>query len=142
MRPVYGILSPAFLFAGVGVYLLFRDLSVLPVFRLFPLAASGENPAVTLPPSLFADILRFNVAGMLWLVSGILFFRFLWFGNTAMQNRYIAGFCIVAASLEIAQISPRVPGTFDPLDLLFMALGAAGEKLVHAGVAKKRPVKQ
>jgi len=61
---------------------------------------------------------------MLWFVSAILFFRFIWFNKIIIQKIYVSCFYGVGAIFEISQLSENVPGTFDWLDLLFMGLGA------------------
>jgi len=130
-RAVYGLLSFLFLVAGVGVYFLFRDLGDLLFFARLPIFDFGGSARARLEPSFFADALMFNAAGMLWLVSGIMFFRFLWFYNPGAQKVYVGCFCAIAVALEAAQLSGGVPGTFDPLDLLFMGAGALAEGLAH-----------
>ena len=79
-----------------------------------------------------------NTAGMLWFVSGILFLRFVWFYKAKTQAVYIGCFYAVAAVIEISQLSERVPGTFDVLDLLFMGIGAFVEGLLYNNYVKRR----
>ena len=67
-----------------------------------------------------------------------MFLRFLWFHNSKTQKVYIGGFCAVGAIIEISQISERVPGTFDVLDLLFMGIGAFVEGLLYNFYVKRR----
>lgn len=137
-RMAYGLLSILFLVAGIGIYFLFRDLSGLLLFTWVPFLEFVGSVHIRLPPSVLANALMHNTAGMLWFVSGILFFRFLWFPRPRTQGIYIACFCLVAAGLETAQLSGRVPGTFDPLDLAFMGAGAFAESLVYNLIVRRR----
>jgi len=83
-------------------------------------------------------MLLHNTAGMLWFVSGILFLRFLWFYKATTQKVYIGCFYAVGAMIEISQLSERVYGTFDVLDLLFMGIGAFVEGLLYNIFVKRR----
>jgi hypothetical protein len=68
---------------------------------------------------------------MLWFVSAILLFRFIWFKKIKAQAVYIFCFYGIAIVLEICQLSAKIPGTFDWLDLLFMGMGAFVESLLY-----------
>jgi len=135
---VYGLLSPLFLIAGICIYLLFRDVSDLVFFAWMPKPDFIGSIFIHLPPSALSAILQHNTAGMLWLVSGILFLRFIWFYRTTTQRIYIWAFCGIAVLLEIGQLSAIIPGTFDVLDLLFMGIGAFVESLLHNFYGKRR----
>jgi len=133
-----GLLSFLLLIMGICVYLLFRDLRRIIFFAWVPLPDFIKPALIELPPSIFSSILMHNTAGMLWLVSGILFFRFIWFNRPLTQKIYIGCFCTAAALMEISQLSERVPGTFDVLDLLFMGIGAFVEGLLYNIFVKRR----
>jgi len=137
-RTLYALLSSLLLFAGICVYFFFRDTTHLLFFAWVPKPAFLTDVFIQLPPSVFSSILMHNTAGMLWLVSGILFLRFIWFHKPLAQNVYIGGFCAAAAIMEISQLSERVPGTFDILDLLFMGIGAFVEGLLYKFFFKRR----
>ncbi|MCL2600592.1 MAG: hypothetical protein FWD88_05375 [Treponema sp.] len=139
-RAVYGLLAPLLLIAGVCVYLVFRDLSGLLFFEWVPFLGFAKGTLVHLEPSVFADIVKFNLAGMLWLVSGVLFLRFVWFHRIATQRVYVWCFYALGALVEISQLSEKVPGTFDLLDLAFMGAGALVEGLIYKAFAKRRIV--
>lgn len=127
-RIIYGLLSPLFLVMGVCVYLIFRDLNDLAIFTWMP---GPENALVQLPPSPLSNVVRHNLAGALWFVSGILFFRFVWFYKAKEQRIYVWCFYAIGGVLEISQLSERVHGTFDFLDLAFMGIGAFIEGLLY-----------
>jgi len=125
------LLSLLLLLMGMLVYFLFRDTGSLVAFAWLPRPVFAGSPVIQLPPSALSNIVMHNLAGMLWLVSGILFFRFVWFRKPREQKIYIGCFCGVAALLEVGQLSQRIPGTFDARDLLFMGLGAFVEGALH-----------
>jgi len=139
-RAVYGLLSPLFLVAGMLVYFLFRDWGSLIFFAWIPIPIpeSAGSAIIHLAPSAFSYVLKYNLAGMLWFVSGILFFRFVWFHRAKVQKAYVGCFYGLGAALEISQLSQRVPGTFDPLDLLFMGIGAFVEGLLYNVFVERR----
>ena len=130
-RAIYGLLSPIFLAMGLLTYFLFRDWGGLILFAWIPVPESAGNAVIQLVPSAFSHVPQYNLAGMLWFVSGILFFRFVWFHRPREQMVYVWCFYIVGVLLELSQLSPRVPGTFDVWDLFFMGLGAFVEGLLH-----------
>jgi glycopeptide antibiotics resistance protein len=69
-----------------------------------------------------------------------LFLRFIWFHRTKIQKAYIHCFYAIGAIFEISQLSEKVPGTFDFLDLLFMGIGAFIEGLLYKTFIKRRLV--
>ena len=137
-RAAYALLTPLFLIIGVGVYFLFRDLNNLLLFAWMPRPEFLGNAIIQLPPSVLSGVVKYNLAGMFWFVSGILFFRFVWFHRPNVQRAYIGCFYGIGAILEISQLSERVPGTFDFMDLCFMGIGAFGEGLLYNIFVKRR----
>jgi glycopeptide antibiotics resistance protein len=75
---------------------------------------------------------------MLWFVSGILLLRFIWFYRFKEQKVYVACFYGIGTIFEISQLSEKIPGTFDFLDLLFMGIGAFVEGLLYNIFVKRR----
>jgi hypothetical protein len=69
-------------------------------------------------------------------VSGILLLRFIWFDRPKEQRAYIFCFYGIGIFFEILQLSNKVPGTFDFLDLLFMGVGAFVEGLLYKSFVK------
>jgi len=134
----YALLSSLFLIMGMCIYLLFRDISNIILFAWMPKPEFLENITIHLPPSIFSNVLRHNLAGMFWFVSGILFFRFVWFHRAKAQRAYIWGFYGMGAILEIGQLSEKIPGTFDSLDLLFIGIGAFVEGLLYNFFVERR----
>ena len=140
IRAVYGLSSLLTLLVGMGIYLLFRDLNNMLLFRWLPKPEFTETVFIQLKPSIFAYILKYNIPDMLWFVSAILFFRFIWFNKIKIQKIYISCFYGVGAIFEISQLSENVPGTFDWLDLLFMGIGAFVEGLLFNIFTQRRLV--
>ena len=131
IRAFYGIFSFLTLITGIGIYLLFRDLNNIVLFAWIPKPEFFGNVLVPLKPSVPANFLRYYMPDMLWFLSAILFFRFIWFYRIKMQKVYI--FCLygIGVVLETSQLSKNVPGTFDWFDLLFMGIGAFVESLLY-----------
>ncbi|MCL2193313.1 MAG: hypothetical protein FWB78_07955 [Treponema sp.] len=140
VRAAYALLSALFLVMGMCIYLLFRDLDNLVLFAWIPKPEFAGSALVQLSPSALSNVLKYNSAGMLWFVSGILFFRFAWFHRAKEQKVYIGCFYAVGGIIEICQLSQRVPGTFDLLDLVFMGIGAFGEGLLYNTFVKRKMV--
>jgi len=138
VRALYGFLSLSTLMVGMVIYLLFRDVNNMILFSWIPKPHFFNTVLVPLKPSMFTDILRYNVPDMLWFVSAILFLRFIWFYKTKEQAVYIWCFYGIGLVLEISQLSEKVPGTFDWLDLLFFGIGAFVEGLLYKKFIRRR----
>jgi len=137
---LYGLLSLLSLVTGIAIYLLFRDLNNMLLFSWIPKPVFAGTVLIPLRPSLFSNILRFNLPDTLWFLSAILFFRCLWFYQTKIQKAYIFSFYVIAAVFETSQLSEKVPGTFDLLDLVFMGFFAFLESLTFNLFIRRRIV--
>ena len=131
IRVFYGILSLFTLAFGICIYIIFRDLNHLIVFKWIPWLEFTKPILVELKPSVFSYILKYNIPDMLWFVSGILLLRFIWFNKQKEQKIYILCFYAIGLAFEISQLFDFIPGTFDFLDLLFMGTGAFFEGLLY-----------
>jgi hypothetical protein len=144
IRIFYCFLSFFILFVGMAVYLFFKESNmirvlVIEVSEWIPFVNINiDNLPLKLKPSFFSNVLMYNVADMLWIVSGILFLRFIWFYNIKMQKIYI--FCMygIGLFLEISQLSENVLGTFDWYDILFISIGAFVESLLYNIFVRRR----
>ena len=136
-KKVYGALSLASLTMGMGIYLFFRNLDMV-LFQWIPKPPFLEGFFIPVRPSAFSSVLLYNVPDALWFLSGLLFLRCAWFYKARWQRVYIACFCGIALVLELSQASEAVPGTFDVLDLLFMAITAFAEGLLYKIYVKRR----
>jgi hypothetical protein len=101
------------------------------LFSWLPMPEFLETTLIPLKSSIVTNIIRFNLPDMFWFVSAILFLRFIWFYNIKVQTVYIMCFYVIGFSFEISQLSKKVPGTFDLLDLLFLGIGAFVEGLLY-----------
>jgi len=137
-RGLYGLLSIMTLLTGIVIYLLFRDINNMILFSWIPKPVSIGTALLPLRPSLFSNILKFNLPDMFWFLSAILFLRFIWFYRIKIQKVYIHFFYAIAVIFEISQLSKKVPGTFDWLDLLFMGIGAFVEGLLYNIFTRRR----
>jgi len=90
-----------------------------------------KSALVPLKSSLFSNVLRYHIPDMLWFVSGILFLRFIWFYKFKEQTIYIICFYIIGLIFETSQLSGKIPGTFDWIDLIFLFIGAFVEGLLY-----------
>jgi len=138
LRAFYGLLSFSSLISGMVIYLLFRDLNNMLLFMWLPKLAFTGTVLIPLRPSFFFDALKYNLSDTLWFLSAILFLRFIWFYKTQIQKIYIHSFYAIAAIFEICQLSKKVPGTFDLLDLFFMGVCAFIEGLLYNTSIKRR----
>jgi hypothetical protein len=137
-RIMYGFVSLFLLVVGMFVYLLFRDLKNILLFNCIPKPELTETLFMQLTPSILSDLLRYNLPDMLWFVSGILVFRFIWFYKLKKQMIYIFCFYVMGFVFEICQLSEKVPGTFDFLDIIFMGIGAFFEGLLYKNFIRRR----
>jgi hypothetical protein len=136
----YGLFSVVFLISGMSIYLLLRDMSGMILFAWLPQFEFTRTVFIQLRPSAFSYIVQFNVPDMLWFVSGILLLRCIWFGRSKEQTIYVVCFYGMGVIFELCQLSDKVPGTFDVLDLLFMGIGAFVEGLLYNFFMRRRMV--
>jgi hypothetical protein len=120
------------LLAGIAIYFLFRNTNML-LFDwfesirwlnrfYFPLNTK-DNRALA--------FFVYTLPDGLWLLSGLLFIRGIWHGNTNLCRTYIVIFCVIAVAFEMLQASTIIPGTFDALDLLFLGFTAFVESAIY-----------
>jgi len=137
---IYGLLSILTLILGFCIYLLFRDINNMVFFNWIPKTNFTKTMLIQLPSALSSNIIKYNFPDMFWFLSGILFFRYIWFFNIKIQKIYIISFYGFGLVLEISQLSKKIFGTFDLLDLLFMGLGAFVEGLLFNVFVRRRIV--
>jgi len=130
-RLIYGLLSLFTLITGMLIYLLFRDINKMILFTWIPKPEFLKSNLIPLGSSIFSYILKYNIPDMLWYVSAILFFRFIWFYRKKEQTVYIICWYGIGLLFEISQLSEKIPGTFDWLDLTFLCIGALVEGFIY-----------
>ncbi|MDR0721787.1 MAG: hypothetical protein LBF75_03180 [Treponema sp.] len=101
------------------------------LFEWLPKPELLKNMFVPVPRSVLSSMLVFNLPDALWVLSGILFLRCMWFYEKKWQRVYLVCFYGIAAIIETSQVSNHVPGTFDVLDVLFMGITAFVEGLLY-----------
>jgi len=128
-RLIYLISSVIALFAGVFCYYLLRDFNMI-FFQIFKIKVSHANIR-PVSDNFFTYFLKYNLCDGLWLLSGILFLRFLWFNSPVIGGYYIKFFIGTALLLEFLQLIKYVPGTFDIFDIFTMVFFALLEHLIN-----------
>jgi len=130
-KRLYGLASLISLILGMCIYLFFRDLNYMILFKSIPKPEFAKTILVQLKPSTFSYILKYNFPYMLWFLSGILLMRFIWFFNIKIQKIYVLCFYGIGFVYVLCKMSDKFPGTFDWLDLLFKGIGAFVESLLY-----------
>jgi hypothetical protein len=119
------------LMGGFLVYAFFRNNDVL-AYKIIekPIFLNGLNRTFSQEIWLF-HFFVYSLPDGLWLLSGILFIRALWLGNTKTGNIYILVICVCALVLETCQMFHLLSGTFDILDICAMVLAVFGEGMFN-----------
>jgi hypothetical protein len=129
-RRFFGIASIISLALGMGIYLFFRNTNMM-LFEWVPKLQFFNDIYIPTRQNIFTSLFLYNVPDALWFLSGILFFRFLWFHHKKWQGIYILCFYGIAVTFEICQLSDYFPGTFDWLDLFSFGITAFIEGLLY-----------
>ena len=126
-------------FVGIAIYVFFRNHKIL-LFQIFP------KPAVldlfyypVRVDSVLMSLFLFNLPDGLWFLSGLLLIRAVWLVHPKWRVIYACSFGLIALAMEILQVFANVPGTFDWLDIVFMALFSYTESAFFI-IAIKRKV--
>jgi hypothetical protein len=127
-RLIYLTASVTALFTGVFFYYVLRDFDMI-FFQMLKIKAPHAN--VRLSENFITCFLKYNLCDGLWLLSGILFLRFLWFNNPDIGGYYIYSFIGIALLLELFQLIEHFPGTFDIFDIFTMVFFALLERCTN-----------
>lgn len=136
-RLVYLIFSVAALSVGFLCYYLFRDTSNFIFFQIFDINIT-HGYIIKLPDNFISYFLKYNLCDGLWLLSGILFFRFIWYNNPDTGKYYIIVFTGIALLHQFLQKFDFIPGTFDIMDILTMVVFALSEQYIYFRIKKRR----
>jgi len=139
-RKFYGLLSLLTLLLGIIIYLIFRDISNMVLFTWIQKPQFLQTTLIPLKQTIFSDFLKYHLPDMLWFVSAVLFIRFIWFFKIKIQTVYILSFYAIGLAFEISQLSKKVPGTFDCLDIFFMGIAAFVEGIIYRFLILRRIV--
>ena len=127
IRLTYIIASFLVFLGGITIYVFFRNHNVL-LFQFFPKPAVLDLLHFPVRiDNVLVSLFLYNLPDGLWFLSGLLLIRAVWFTDFKWRALYACLFGLVAVSMEISQIFDSVPGTFDLLDIAFMALFALAE---------------
>jgi hypothetical protein len=130
----------ATLFSGIAIYVFFRNHDMV-LFHLISKPTFLNTLFISVKSDSIANsVLLFNLPDGLWFLSGLLFIRALWLTNAKWRTLYFGIFAAAALALEIGQIFPIVPGTFDALDVLVMGIFAFMEISIFNLFIKRRMV--
>lgn len=138
VKLTYFLLSAFALSAGFFCYYLFRSSNIL-LINILDLKLTFKNLNIT--ENYFSYFLKYNLCDGLWILSGILFLRFIWFDNRVICKYYIVVFIGIALLLELLQLIDNIPGTFDITDMLTMASFALLEQCLNNFFTKQRRLK-
>jgi len=140
LRIIYLIVSFLVFLAGLAIYIFFRSNNII-LFNFFPKPSFLDNfPIPIAADNIWKYMFLFNLPDGLWFLSGLLLIRAVWLINKKWQVVYSGIFVIIALTMEISQLSVKIPGTFDWLDILFMAFFAFVESLIFILFIKKRVI--
>ena len=123
---------------GAAIYVFFRNHDVL-LFQVFPKPLFLETlrfPVRT--NNILMSMFLFNLPDGLWFLSGLLIIRAVWLANHKWRAVYACLFAFIALFMEILQIFENIPGTFDVLDIVFMAFFGFAENVIYNIFAKRR----
>jgi len=134
-RLVYLMSSVIALFTGILCYYILRDFNMI-FFKIFKIKITYAN--IRLSDNFITYFLKYNLCDGLWLLSGILFLRFIWFNNPGTGNCYINIFFGIALLLELLQLTKHFPGTFDIFDIFTMGFFALSEHCINYFFAVQR----
>jgi len=136
---VYCLVALAAFLGGVAIYAVFRDIDNMVLFRYFPKPSFLEAPRIPLGTgTVWGYLFVFNLPHGLWALSGLLVIRAIWPTDTKWRAIYGGIFIAAASSLELGQISERVPGTFDALDLASYGVSALLESMAYNTFIRRR----
>ena len=137
IKSIYFILSSVSLGCGFIIYVLFRGSTIL----LWSVLEKPEFWDLYKIPmkegGFFSALVNSGPSGM-WLLSGILLLRGLWFSEKKTQTVYILIFCLIAIFFEVGQHFGLILGTFDINDLLMMVSIALLEGVVYKFITRRR----
>jgi len=93
---------------------------------------------ILLPDNAISYFIKYNLCDGLWILSGILFFRFIWFNNIKISQYYVIIFIFIALIHQFLQIIEYIPGTFDIMDIITMVVFALLEQLLYFYTTRRR----
>lgn len=132
IRPIRRLSIPTIsLFLGGSIYICFRSESIL-LFKWFDnIGLSNEINLIRTKTLPFAEAIPewciYSLPDGLWLFSYVATIYAIW-GKDRPSNLWIYFIPVLAIFSEIGQLFSFVPGTFDPVDIVFYLLGTLTPK--------------
>jgi hypothetical protein len=116
-----------FLLLGFAVYYFFRSGGLL--FYSW-IGAADLSVFQRQNTGAFLVWLMGSLPDGLWTLSGLMLLRCVLWKNKKLCGVYLGVFCLFALSYELLQISEKVRGTFDPVDVCFIIAAIVVERCV------------
>jgi len=139
IRATYGLLALLFLFMGMCIYLLFRDLNNIALFDWMSKPSFLATPLISLnTDTIWGYLFVFNLPHGLWCLSGLLIIRAIWLTGVKWRAVYGGIFLTIISAIEISQLSENRHGTFDVLDLASYGVSAFLESVTYNKFIKRR----
>lgn len=138
LKLFYCLISFLSLIGGIAIYAFFRNLNMV-LFQFFPKPSFLNLLHIHVrTDSILMSMFLFNLPDGLWFLSGLLIIRAVWLTNLKWRAIYCGIFSIIALSMEFSQVFDGISGTFDVLDIVFMAFFALAESLIFNRFIKRR----
>ncbi len=142
IKKIYLATSIISLLIGGIIYLLFRstDLYMFKWLDSINLLSNLQSYRliVTDFEKIIPKIVIYSIPNGLWLFSGILIIKVIWWEEIIYQRIYIIFFCIISFLSKILQLFNIVPGVFDILDLIILVIFSFLEKIINSGLPHKK----
>jgi hypothetical protein len=130
LKLAYRLAAATVLLGGMAIYFFFRDTKNMLLFRYLPNRSFLNGFYFPLKAdSIWSEMFLFNLPYGLWCLSGLLFVRAVWLTDTKWGTFYRAIYIAIVMSYVFLKLPGITPGTFDILDLLFMAFFAFMESI-------------
>jgi len=127
---VYCLVAVLVFLGGVCIYSFFRNVNNMVLFNYFPKPPFLNNLYIPLKTdSIWIYMFIYNLPYGLWCLSGLLFVRTIWLKNQKWCIIYRSIFIFIVMSYVVLKLPGIIPGTFDVLDLIYMALFAFLESI-------------
>ena len=138
LKKVYFCAAFMVFLGGFFIYVFFREVNSILLFHFFPIYSSlGTLYIPVNGDSIWMPIFLYNLPDGLWFMSGLLAIRAVWLTNYKWRAIYCGIYLIIALFMELIQLFNDIPGTFDVLDLIFMAVFYLAESVISNMLTKR-----
>jgi hypothetical protein len=136
MRVFYAVFAVFSLLLGFAVYYFFRSGDIL----FYSWIGAADLPVFQRQNTGPFAWLTGSLPDGLWTLSGLMLLRCVLWKNKKLCEVYLGVFCLFALSYELLQISEKVRGTFDPVDVCFIIAAIVVERCVAGFCTERRNV--